>query len=74
MYKNQINSLNVKCEFEKIIVNFDSACTKIGDLKLEYLREFEAEFEKALARESGVQGVLFEGKKPKVENQVTLSL
>jgi hypothetical protein len=36
--------------------------------------EFEAEFKKALARESGAQGVLFDEKKPKVENLVTLSL
>jgi hypothetical protein len=29
-----------------------------------YLGEFEAEFKKALARESGAQGVLFAEKKP----------
>jgi hypothetical protein len=39
-----------------------------------YLGEFEAEFNKALARESGAQGVLFDEKKPRVENLVTLSL
>jgi hypothetical protein len=39
-----------------------------------YLGEFEAEFKKALARESGAQRVLFEFKKPRVENLVTLSL
>jgi hypothetical protein len=40
-----------------------------------YLGEFEAEFKKALARESGAQGVLFEEKKtPKAENLVALSL
>jgi hypothetical protein len=39
-----------------------------------YLGEFEAEFKKALARESGAQGVLFDEKKPRVENLVTLSL
>jgi hypothetical protein len=39
-----------------------------------YLGESEAEFKKAVARESGVQGVLFDEKKPKVENLVTLSL
>jgi hypothetical protein len=38
------------------------------------LGEFEAEFKNALARESGAQGVLFDEKKPKVENPVTLSL
>jgi hypothetical protein len=40
-----------------------------------YLGEFEAELkESALARESGAQGVLFDGKKPKVENLLTLAL
>jgi hypothetical protein len=39
-----------------------------------YLGEFEAEFKKALARELGAPGVLFDNKKPKVENLVTLSL
>jgi hypothetical protein len=38
-----------------------------------YLGEFEAEFKKALACESGAQGVLFD-EKTKVENLVTLSL
>jgi hypothetical protein len=38
-----------------------------------YLGEFEAEFKKALARESGVRGYCLL-KKPKVENLVTLSL
>jgi hypothetical protein len=38
-----------------------------------YLGAFEAAFKKALARESGAQGVLFD-EKPKVENLVTLSL
>jgi hypothetical protein len=37
-----------------------------------YLGEFEAKLKKALARESGAQGVLM--KKPRVENLVTLSL
>jgi hypothetical protein len=39
-----------------------------------YLSEFEAEFKKALARESGAQGVLFDEKKSRVENLVTLPL
>jgi hypothetical protein len=38
-----------------------------------YLGEFEAEFKKALDRESGAQGVSFNLKKPKVENLMTLS-
>jgi hypothetical protein len=38
------------------------------------LGEFEAEFKKASARESWAQGVLFDEKKPRVENLVTLSL
>jgi hypothetical protein len=42
--------------------------------KIKYLGEFEAEFKKALARESGAQGVLFDEKKPKVENLVPRSL
>jgi hypothetical protein len=36
--------------------------------------KFEAEFKKALARESGAQGVLFDEKKPKDKNLVTQSL
>jgi hypothetical protein len=39
-----------------------------------YLGEFEAEFKKALALESGAQGELFDEKKTRVENLVTLSL
>jgi hypothetical protein len=39
-----------------------------------YLGEFEAEFQKALACEAGAQGVLFDQKKSRVENLVTLSL
>jgi hypothetical protein len=50
-----------------------TAGAKIGDLKVEYLREFEAICKKALTRESGAQVGLFEGKKPEVENLVTLS-
>jgi hypothetical protein len=38
-----------------------------------YLCEFEAEFKKALASESGAQGLLLD-EKTKVENLVTLSL
>jgi hypothetical protein len=39
-----------------------------------YKNIFEPEFKKALARESVAQGVLFDERKPKVENLVTLSL
>jgi hypothetical protein len=39
-----------------------------------YLGEFEAGFKKALSRESGPERVLFDEKKPKVKNLVTLSL
>jgi hypothetical protein len=39
-----------------------------------YLGKFEAEFKKALAREWGAQGILFDEKNLKVENLVTLSL
>jgi hypothetical protein len=39
-----------------------------------YLGEFDAEFKKALAHVSGAQEVLFDEKKPRVENLVTLSL
>jgi hypothetical protein len=39
-----------------------------------YLGEFEAEFKESLARESGAQGVLFDEKKPRVENLLTLFL
>jgi hypothetical protein len=47
---------------------------EIGEYKVECLSEHEAEFKKALARESGVQGgLLDEKKKSKVENLVTLS-
>jgi hypothetical protein len=35
----------------------DTTCTKIGDdLKVEYLRKYEADFKKAFVRESGAQG------------------
>jgi hypothetical protein len=39
-----------------------------------HLCEFEAEFKKALARGSEAQGVLFDEKKPQVENLAALSL
>jgi hypothetical protein len=47
----------------------DTACTIFAFENRSYLGEFEAEFKKALARESWTQG-----KKPRVENLVTLSL
>jgi hypothetical protein len=40
----------------------DSACTIFAFENRSYLGEFEAEFKKALARESGAQGVLFDEK------------
>jgi hypothetical protein len=52
----------------------DAACTIFAFENRSYLVEFEAEFKKALARESGAQEVLFDEKKPMVENLVTLSL
>jgi hypothetical protein len=53
----------------------DTACTIFAFENRSYLGEFEAEFNKALARESGAQGVLlFDEKKPRVENLVTQSL
>jgi hypothetical protein len=51
-----------------------TACTFFELENRSYLGEFEAEFKKALDRETGAQGVLFDEKKPKVENLVTLSL
>jgi hypothetical protein len=47
-----------------------------SNLKIEYLREYEFIFKKALAHESGDPGVLFSvyRKKPSVENLVRLSL
>jgi hypothetical protein len=41
----------------------DTACTIFAFENQPYLGEFEAEFKKALARESGAQGVLFYEKK-----------
>jgi hypothetical protein len=52
----------------------DTAGAKMGDLKVEHLREFEAICKKALTRESRAQVGLFDEKKPEVENLVTLSL
>jgi hypothetical protein len=43
-------------------------------LIVDFLREFEAIFKKALTRVSGAQGELFDEKKPKVENLVSGSL
>jgi hypothetical protein len=42
----------------------DTACTIFAFENRSYLGEFEAEFKKAWARESGAQGVLFDKKKP----------
>jgi hypothetical protein len=39
-----------------------------------YLCEFEAAFKEGLAHDLGAQGVLFDDKKPRVENLGTLSL
>jgi hypothetical protein len=53
----------------------DTTCTcACGVIDTAYLGEFEAEFKKDLPCESGTQGVLFDEKKPRVENLVTLSL
>jgi hypothetical protein len=52
-----------------------NVCAVIDNLiVVDYLRKFEAEFLKALARESWAQGELFDKKKPKVENLVTLPI
>jgi hypothetical protein len=40
----------------------DTACSIFAFENRSYLSEFEAEFKKALARESGAQGVLFDEK------------
>jgi hypothetical protein len=40
----------------------DTACTIFAFKNRSYLGEFEAEFKKALARESEAQGVLFDEK------------
>jgi hypothetical protein len=51
------------------------AVTKIGDSKFEFLREYEAEFKKALARESGAQqGGLFDGKNEGRKSRDTVPL
>jgi hypothetical protein len=39
-----------------------------------YLDKFETEMKKVLAHESGAQGVLFDEKKPRVQNLMTLPL
>jgi hypothetical protein len=46
----------------------------ISNNYLDFLGEFEAIFETALAHESGPYGGLFDETKPRVENLVTLSL
>jgi hypothetical protein len=43
----------------------DTACTIFAFENRSYLGEFEAEIKKALARESGAQGVLFDEKTPR---------
>jgi hypothetical protein len=48
--------------------------TKIGDFIVDFLREVEAIFKKALTRVSGAWGVLFDKKKPEVENLESGSL
>jgi hypothetical protein len=53
--------INLKGLPNKIFVN-DTACTIFAFENRSYLGEFEAEFKKALARESGAQGVLFDEK------------
>jgi hypothetical protein len=50
----------------------DTACPIFAFESRKYIGEFEAEFKKALARESGAQGVLVDEKNP--ENLVTSSL
>jgi hypothetical protein len=52
----------------------ETACTILAFENRYHLSEFEAELKKALASETGAQGVLFDEKKPKVENLMTLSL
>jgi hypothetical protein len=49
----------------------DTTCTIFASENRSYRGEFEAEFKKAFARESGV---LFDEKKPKAENLGTVSL
>jgi hypothetical protein len=48
--------------YQKHICAIDTACTIFAFENRSYLGEFEAEFKKALARESGAQGVLFDEK------------
>jgi hypothetical protein len=54
-------------------VIFGTAGAKIGDFKVEYLREFDAICKKALTRESGARWDCVM-KKPEVENLVIQSL
>jgi hypothetical protein len=50
---------NEKCSCGLVI---DTACTIFAFENRSYLDEFEAEFKKTLARESGAKGVLFDEK------------
>jgi hypothetical protein len=55
-----INYLKFKgATYQKFFHVNDTACTVFAFENRSYLGEFEAEFKKALARESGAQGVLF---------------
>jgi hypothetical protein len=51
----------------------NTAVHKLGDFKVEYIREFEAIFKTAVTRVSVAQGELFH-EKTEVENLVTGSL
>jgi hypothetical protein len=46
----------------------DTPCSKVGDFKVEYLREFEAICKKALTRESGAEVGLFDKKNQRSKN------
>jgi hypothetical protein len=52
----------------------DTADHKNGEIKVEFLSEFESICKKALTRISGAQMELFDEKKQEVENLVTQSL
>jgi hypothetical protein len=52
----------------------DTACSIFEFENWSYLGEFEAELKKALAHASGAQWVLFDEKKSRVKNLMTLSL
>jgi hypothetical protein len=75
MHENRRLKVRISSQFRSRIQKGISgtACTMFAFENRPYLGEFEAEFKKDLARESGAQGVLFD-EKPKVENLVTLSL